>query len=400
MKTFQAIKYLQSKDAQLQSGIAEGPTREFSETENFYPLDTEKIGKLNREEPESLSEIASRVREMLAKEGQGLIWGQRLDPGRITGELDGTQIWDFLAWYQPLHSFGEDWGIYVTQSGILKIADEISAFCSGPPPRDFEALLVLAAYECLLQHEYFHYKVESFGIRLSLADRCNPRRWIDYKARVYRPTLGSDSNLEEAMANAFSYKIINSSRGSLMKILGDKMSDSTARWMYSSWSTAPPGYRKADKYLGKEFVDGCHELMNQIVTANKTHTEDNSDWVGSLNLINPLVSIKHRIFVVVDGPSRSFLPELDAFANSLSSARKFLRENEFEYYGSGKGDHEKFKNHKLGLVLGLDGTANFLDYKILNQWSKTLGIPQKQLEQDIRRKERVVDRVKSMAGTK
>lgn len=393
MKTFQAIKYLHSKNVQVQGGIAEGPSRLLRETEIFYPSDTNQIAQLNREEPEGLNEIASRVREMLANEGRGLVWGQRLDSGSIDGEPDDSQIWDILAWYQPLHSFGEDWGIYITQSGILKIANEISAFCLGPPPRDFEALLVLAAYECLLQHEYFHYKVESFGIRLSLTDRCNPRRWIEYKTTVYRPTLGSDNNLEEAMANAFAYKIVTSYRSSLMRILGDRISDSTARWMYHSWSSAPPGYREAGKYLGRDFVNGCHELMNQIVTANQVHAEDNLDWAGNLSLIGPLVNIKNRIFVVVEGPSKSFLPKLDAFGNSLSAARKFLRENDFEHFGYGKGDHEKYKNHKFGLILGLDGTADFLDYKILNQWSKALGIPQKQLEQSIRKTERVVDRI-------
>jgi len=87
------------------------------------------------------------LREIFASEGLdcGAEWLRRLerDPEvheRIRGawerhelredeEADGprnTSVFDRLAWYQPIHFYGPNWGIYITTKGIVRLAEVIA----------------------------------------------------------------------------------------------------------------------------------------------------------------------------------------------------------------------------------------------------------------------------------
>ena len=59
------------------------------------------------------------------------------DVGEIVGEV-GRDVsestppgWDVWAWYQPIHYFGPEWGIYIRETGLMECARRIAA--SLPP---------------------------------------------------------------------------------------------------------------------------------------------------------------------------------------------------------------------------------------------------------------------------
>ena len=59
------------------------------------------------------------------------------DVGEILGEVgrdpgESTPPgWDVWAWYQPIHYFGPDWGIYIREAGLMECARRIGR--SLPP---------------------------------------------------------------------------------------------------------------------------------------------------------------------------------------------------------------------------------------------------------------------------
>ena len=71
---------------------------------------------------------------------------------------------DALAWYAPIHRFGLNWGVYIYEESVLKIASQIATYLR--PGRSIDAStarqLMRMALSVLYLHEAFHHKVESF----------------------------------------------------------------------------------------------------------------------------------------------------------------------------------------------------------------------------------------------
>ncbi|MBA7613496.1 hypothetical protein ES703_20747 [subsurface metagenome] len=82
---------------------------------------------------------------------------------------------DVVAWYQPIHYFGHDWGIFIKESGIKGNAFRIARFLRAPKARGKNILgplwkgLIRASFAALLLHEHFHHKIESLGFRLHVS---------------------------------------------------------------------------------------------------------------------------------------------------------------------------------------------------------------------------------------
>ncbi|MSQ24668.1 MAG: hypothetical protein EXR49_00060 [Dehalococcoidia bacterium] len=117
-------------------------------------------------------------------------------------EMAASQDWDRCAWYQPIHNYGRAWGIFIEEGCILQRTKDIARFLWSPTPltRPLARVLLRVATYSYFLHEHYHHKVESLAFRLEVVDRSGI--YGRYQRRVYRPALGTDHLLEEALANA------------------------------------------------------------------------------------------------------------------------------------------------------------------------------------------------------
>ena len=159
-----------------------------------------------------------------ALEDDGL--GRVLSGSQPVLDTTGPVSWDVCAWYQPLHFFGQDWGIYIREECLLKLAIRIARYTDrpkfllekaravakrmtgGPSVPTYWRLhdpeiFIRAAFLALFLHEHYHHRVECLGLRLHVVTRTS--LYIPYTRNVYLPAKGTDDLLEEALANACMY---------------------------------------------------------------------------------------------------------------------------------------------------------------------------------------------------
>ena len=116
--------------------------------------------------------------------------------------------WDICAWYQPIHYFGHDWGIFIKEHCVMRSAFMIARFLDpkvkkiAPLHVLFKALYRAGVYLYFL-HEHYHHKVECLGFRLHVVQRKSA--FLPYNKLIYAGTKGTDGQLEEALANADCY---------------------------------------------------------------------------------------------------------------------------------------------------------------------------------------------------
>ena len=211
--------------------------------------------------------------------------------------------WDTCAWHQSMHHFGSDWGIFVRQDCIIEHARDIGRFLvrgTAATPALIERLL-LAGFYSLYLHEEFHHRVESMGIRLEVASR--KPIYCPYKDRVYRPTLGSDDNLEEALANAnIFYRL---SHSPYRQVLGRDVFQATRAYLWWRFQFDPPGYRRARDYVyGDRFDEGRSQLAAQIQEADLRPKQDASPWNIVRDMNTGLFRISDRVWEVVSAPGK------------------------------------------------------------------------------------------------
>lgn len=145
-----------------------------------------------------------------------------------------------LAFYLPFHFYtDEKWGIYVRESGVMRLAKELESPTAAPgldPVRD--------AWELLVEHEAFHAMVECAATRaevLLLDELYEPYFW-DRTAVPF----------EEALANASAFRRM---RSAPIRPLADA-------WMQSQ----PAGYREYWRFTaGSAFAGGQDDVVSLLV---------------------------------------------------------------------------------------------------------------------------------------
>jgi hypothetical protein len=115
------------------------------------------------------------------------------------------------AVYLPIHFFyngdklSTDWGIYISEKGILKLSLAIREICinlCGEPIVGIEKsdrIFNQIAYQTLLRHEMFHFRIEFFTLHAELLTARSI--YIPYISNVFSKTRYTDDCLEEAFAN-------------------------------------------------------------------------------------------------------------------------------------------------------------------------------------------------------
>ena len=311
----------------------------------------------------------------------GLGLGRDADELRLLGERATPKIWESCAWYSPMQQYGPDWGIYIRQECITELAYEISYFAwDSPPTPETARQLRTAAFFVLFLHEQFHHKLEGFGIRLALADRSMPDHWHRYDTAVYLPTLGTDMNLEEALANADAYHRLGTLPYS--RVLQPKIRAATRRWLRWRFDHVdPPGYRMARYYLSKASLDaGAEVLQTQVLEASTTPISNPAHWRAGPHLLRSIFPITADIYLVFPkGSAPTFPTTGKPFTVPVREVERWLvRHGAFrELPGRGKGDHRRYERHD-GLQVGLDGGARELSRTIERSIAKSLGVSQRE----------------------
>lgn len=204
-----------------------------------------------------------------------------------TGATQGgwPLVWETCAWYQPIHFFGPDWGIYIKEDCVRRAAYRFARFVPRHVQplfshRDWLNRLSLAALLAYYYHEHYHHRVESLGYRLHVVlGRSCYRPYMTSIYQVLKTNLGyypagpyingwnPDEQIEEALANANSYRHTHL-RGSLRAKVSEPAIRAWQRGMLWQFRHDPPGYRQAHRYLlPREFRAGENILKERMVSA-------------------------------------------------------------------------------------------------------------------------------------
>lgn len=228
----------------------------------------------------------------------------------LGAEVRKTGLFDVCAWYQPIHFFGHDWGIFIREECVVRLARRAATFLpassvGGSLRWETAKELITGATYCYFLHEHFHHKVEAFGIRLWVAE--DQDRYVPYKRSVYRPTLYTDDNIEEALANADSRRRLRHRPYSDLKAAVRAALRDALDWVFKR---SPGGYRKAPDYAGSAFNPGVWTLQAQVQEAS-LHPRQNPDrWELAKQSIRSFRHVSHRIWAVLPRGGKPLLPRV------------------------------------------------------------------------------------------
>jgi len=375
------VQWLSNNNALCLGDLIESPPLENDNPDDFFRVDWDKLFPAK----------SQRGNNNFDWEFNDLDWDLSLDDldqaffGEISGalylgapqpnETDIQLSWDTLAWYQPMHFFGNKWGIFITEEGIRKIAVQVARFMpSGTRISPFLVkALIRAGFTALFLHEQFHHKIESFGIRLHVIEKTS--RYLPYKRNVYRKTLGTDDNLEEALANADAFRMVKTAPYS--RCLGKTVGNALQKYLEWHFPFDPPGYRMASHYLTKpRFNRAMNLLQSQVQDANLHPRGPHWDWELANRLHESFFKVDDGLPLKVVKPGLGVRPLLPVLPYRSISSREMIRVAENEGYtiinGAGKGSHVRMG--KTGCrSLTIPGNCRDLSPGVTKSTLKVLG---------------------------
>ncbi|MDA2989083.1 MAG: hypothetical protein O2815_08410 [Actinomycetota bacterium] len=269
------------------------------------------------------------------------IFGQSRKPERLPppGAVDA------LAWYLPFHCYGPDWGIYIKEDEVLNLAAHVKSRLGGGPPKPDETQqLCRVALSILYLHEAFHHKIESFATRLEISRLSAV--YLRYDEHVFRPLLGTDSVLEEALACFEMHLRLRTEKSFHGNVRAD-IKEAALSFLTDWIPYLPPGYRRGlDRHLPRELG----VLMSQVAEGRVTPSQSPNDWNIASHMIRGLFNQGLVAHVVVPVGTKPTIPWLDAARYLSISTRKVERHitKDFGYVdtGRGKGSHRHY--HCIG----------------------------------------------------
>jgi len=274
-------------------------------------------------------------------------------PTGVNGRLipEGETVWDTCAWYQPIHFYGHNWGIYIKEECVVRIALSIAQFNSRQlshiPLHKLWKSLFRAATASLFLHEHYHHKTESFALRLHAVH--GSQRYTDYFNRVYLRAMGTDDQIEEALANADSFLRIKEEP--YASLLGWEVLEATRRYLVHQFPYAPPGYRKAVLYLRKPAFSRGENLLRAQINEGTLHpvntaTRSPSDWDMAPRMYAPFHNLRTSVWTVIKSGSPTRMPVrgvLHYHSCSTGDMIRLMITRGYHVVTGGKGSHVKLK---------------------------------------------------------
>jgi hypothetical protein len=222
----------------------------------------------------------------------------------------GQPDWDKCAWYQPIHYFGYDWGIFIKEECVKRAAFTIARFVKPPlksaaRPQEWLKALYRAGIYLYFLHEHYHHKIECLGFRLHVVQRKSA--YLPYHKLVYAPTKGTDDQMEEALANADCYRRLNTQPYAFW--LTPHIVTATKSYLRWQFPHDPPGYRMAVHYLTKPtFAIGENDLQAQVKEASLKPAQPVDEWDMAPRMTQSFFPVASHIWTVIPAGKRSRLP--------------------------------------------------------------------------------------------
>ncbi len=267
-----------------------GPTN-WSESASEYPVDWKKVAEPRLPNPDEDLEFLP-----------GDEWREVLD------DLESEQvrekhtpeepIIDVLAWYQPIHYYGREWGIYIYESAIFDTAKSIISYLPSSRRYQFDAQLgaFRSAFQTLFLHEVFHHKVESFATMLEVIGRKS--HYVPYHELVYQPLFGTDGLIEEGLACAEQKKRLLEQ--TYKKHVPDDVRDAAQRMLGDWIPRLSPGYRTGSDFLEEwEYERAIDRLSAQIQETSTAPTRNPNELKLARRAYRGLFGCRNTTQVVI-----------------------------------------------------------------------------------------------------
>lgn len=286
--------------------------------------------------------------------------------------------WDRCAWYQPIHYFGYDWGIFIREECVQNAAIDIARFLFLSP-KDIQTIGFLNIVKALWRagfliyflHEHFHHKIECLGFRLHVVEQKSC--YLPYVSNVYNNCKGSNSQLEEALANADSF--LRLSNSPYNKLIPSPILEATKDYLRWRFPNDPPGYSQAMAYLTKyQFDNGENVLQARVKEAIVNPAHNPVDWDLAPRMTQSFLNVRSEIWVVVPKGKIPHTPHgaLPAPTCSTKKMKQLCEKAGYQVVKGGKGSHIKLKKRNSPMIV-LPGNKNSLSTKVAKKVLHAIG---------------------------
>ena len=272
-------------------------------------------------------------------------------------------ILDALAWYLPVHYFGEESAIYIREDALLDVVVGIARKVPESSLRNSGVIEAIcsSAFSVLFLHEMFHHKTESFAIRAEVIEQ----------RRLYLPYMdmtssllnaGSDLVIEEAIACAQMINRLGEPRYS--RGIPSEVKAARRQLMHEWIPTLGPSYRRGLEFVPQRAHDaGLRDLYCQVGEATTTPDRNPIHWTATPNINKGIFDIESVTKVIVPVGNEPLIPWFTPpFRGTLTDrdAVKVLvrRFGCTEVRGAGKGSHTKLRTPTGELITIPRGTQS------------------------------------------
>jgi hypothetical protein len=216
-------------------------------------------------DPEILEELEKIAEETSGRGGSG--GGNRPPKSPSSADPGPSEPTDALAWYLSFRAEGK-WGVFITRRGLLRVAT-FMVHRGVQPRKAYEY-----AHYMLQNHETAHFLIDRAVLSLELNEALvsggrPPKYWMNYHRR-HRPY----SDLEEAICNAYAYRMADSTAKRFLKRFMERQphgySDFALGMTVAGHNS--PSFQQAESQLlsdyqvekqseGKKRIIGLHSLL-------------------------------------------------------------------------------------------------------------------------------------------
>lgn len=298
-------------------------------------------------------------------------------PNRLRGRDNAVPPPDVLGWYQPVHFFANNWGIFIRESALIDLARDLaprfSPFVDRRTQAGHVAVLIRAAFAYVFLHEHYHHKIESLALRLHVVER---RPVYPAYMRFSSSALaGTHEDTEEALAGVDAYLRLNIEpyKGWFAK---DELRV-IRLWILDLLKNSPPGYKRAVEIL-EEHPSVVSILENQLMArvqeAVKNPTRPfPSDFSNITQLTHSLFNIKQSLWTIVPLGQEPVLPILPgALPLATSKLERYILSQGWELAPGGKGSHTKYRRNGAEMIV-LPHSKD-VSRAVLSSTAQTLGV--------------------------
>lgn len=284
---------------------------------------------------------------------------------------------DIWAWYQPIHFYGEAWGIYIKEEALKTISSRVWNSLSIMAKTNAEIpQCIFSAYAILHLHEEYHHRVESFSIRSHIfLGSCT---YLKYERDVFGKTRWSNPLFcrEEALCHAFARRALQSR---LRVVVSKEVLTAAIRVMDEIIQDSTGPYAAAELLLQDDnFIADQSHLQSQIQEGVINPSRSSHPWQIDKCFFDPIVSRSHiPTYLVPAAQPRIYLPGILEFTAPRRGIVKLLRDYGYSETEEGKGSHVKFKKPGSPMIILPKGRD--ISPEVVNSIAKSLKLSQQEL---------------------